>query len=1074
MKKYFVLLIAMLCLALAACGEPGETQPTACSHDYRIIEQVAASCWKTGYIQYACSQCDHGYKVESPIVAHSFAEATCTDPKTCSACQATEGEANGHSWVDATCTTPKTCSVCQITEGEANEHIWDDGVVVVEPTENNDGEKLYTCTTCGGRKTDIIPAPNHEHSYSANPTPPTCTAEGYTTYTCQCGDSYESNYVPETGHTWIAATCTAPKTCSACQTTEGDALPHEFDCPSSCQQVAEHAGFHVPTCFDGVLPCRKCGDYIYPGVPCVGNWVVQEPPTCTTAGFEVKRCDICGRQEARVLEALGHTWTEATCCTYRTCSVCQTIDFESGFNPEAHSWDDGVVVVEPTENRDGEIIYFCTLCYETKTEIIPAPNHTHTYTTKIVAPTCTEEGYTIYTCACGDSYTADSVPALGTDHTWIEATCSTYRTCSVCQTIDFESGFNPEAHSWDDGVVVVEPTEYSAGAELFTCTACEVTNVVIIPVLDHTHSYTPTITPPTCTGQGYTTYTCACGDSYVDDYVEVLDHDYQETARENGVVTYTCTVCGDSYDENLTTDSVGLEYEKNSDGTYTVVGLGTCTDLDVVIPEVYEGAAVTAIGDKAFAEETAITSIQIPDSVKSIGTRAFYGCSGITEITIPASVKSIGTQIFYKCSALHTVYYNGTYGDDENPFLSVANIKKVVFGGKTIPSYVCYSASNLTEVVILDSVTRIGSYAFYGCSRLTSATIPDSVTSIPREAFRNCSSLTSIVIPDSVTIISDEAFSFCSSLTSVYITDIEAWCGISFSSSRSNPLFYGAALYLNGELMTDLVIPDSITRIGNNAFYGCISLTSITIPDSVTSIDYNAFNGCESLTSITIPDSVTSIGDLAFNGCTNLNSVFITDLTAWCSIKFHYSNSNPLCHDANLYLDGELVTDLVIPDSVTSIGNYAFNGCESLTSITIPDSVTSIGKEAFSCCSSLSGIWVDSANPNYASDNQGVLLNKDKTILVQAPGGISEHYDIPASVISIDSDAFYGCSSLTSITIPDSVTSIGSCAFYCCRSLTDIHFGGTKEQWKAIPKYSAWDSSTGDYTVHCIDGDISK
>ena len=174
-----------------------------------------------------------------------------------------------------------------------------------------------------------------------------------------------------------------------------------------------------------------------------------------------------------------------------------------------------------------------------------------------------------------------------------------------------------------------------------------------------------------------------------------------------------------------------------------------------------------------------------------------------------------------------------------------------------------------------------------------------NITIIGDSAFSKCTNLQRIKLPNSIAETGKDAFYGCTSLKGVYITDIAAWCNIKFDSeSYSTPLYYANNLYLNGELVTDLVIPNSVTTIGDVAFAGCTCLTGITIPDSVTTISVGAFSGCTGLTSVTIPDSVTTIGRAAFSGCTGLTSV-------------------------------------TIPDSVTTIGNYAFWGCTGLTSVTI-------------------------------------------------------------------------------------------------------------------------------------------
>ena len=302
---------------------------------------------------------------------------------------------------------------------------------------------------------------------------------------------------------------------------------------------------------------------------------------------------------------------------------------------------------------------------------------------------------------------------------------------------------------------------------------------------------------------------------------------------------------------------------------------------EVVIPESveHEGAAysVTSIGSSAFRDCSGLTSVNIPNSVTSIGDYAFSGCSRLTSVTIPNSVTSIGESAFSGCS-------------------------------------------RLTSVTIPNSVTSIGDNAFSGCSRLTSVTIPNSVTSIGDNAFAVCSGLTSVTIPNSVTSIGFSAFKDCSGLTSVHISDIAAWCKIDFEDFASNPLDYAHHLYLNGEEVKDLVIPNSVTSIGDYAFEYCSGLTSVTIGNSVTSIGSGAFGGCSGLTSVIIGNSVTSIGSSAFGGCSGLTSV-------------------------------------TIGNSVTSIGDAAFAYCSGLTSVTIGSGVESIGKYAFSYCPELLDVY---------------------------------------------------------------------------------------------------------------------
>ena len=339
-------------------------------------------------------------------------------------------------------------------------------------------------------------------------------------------------------------------------------------------------------------------------------------------------------------------------------------------------------------------------------------------------------------------------------------------------------------------------------------------------------------------------------------------------------------------------------------------------------------------------------------------------------------------------------------------------------------------------------VVGIGEYAFYNCHELEGVTIPEGVTAIGKYAFYNCFRLEGMTIPESVTAIGQYAFQSCGGLKSVHISSLTAWCQIKFDYN-ANPLRQAHELYLNGERVTKLVLPEGLKAVGTDAFAGCTGLTEVTIHDGVTAIGKSAFSDCSGLTGVVIPDSVTAIGDSAFSDCSGLTEMVIphsvkaigvgvfkrcnrlTKITV-DSGNAHYMSQNDLL----LTRDGRTLVQgvngaVTIPSGVTVIAESAFEGYDGLTQVTLPAGVEVIGPNAFYRCGGLTDVAIPA----------GVEVIGPAAFY--GCGGLTD-VAIPAGVEAIGVNAFYGCSGLADAVIPASVTNIGERAFAACGRLKAI------------------------------------
>ena len=579
------------------------------------------------------------------------------------------------------------------------------------------------------------------------------------------------------------------------------------------------------------------------------------------------------------------------------------------------------------------------------------------------------------------------------------------------------------------------------------------------------HKWTTVTTEPNCQKRGYNTNTCEiCSKVTLTDYTNKIDCIWaEEYAFDNLNHWLECTMCDEIKDKEAHTsngegvcsiceypesETVGVLY-KVVDGEAKVVGYeGIATKI--CIASEYEGVPVTEIGEKAFYGQKSLKSVEIPNTVKKIGDWAFRDCTALAYAVIPEGVLEIGKMSFRNCDSLESVVIpNSVTSMGKEAFRACNGLKNLVIGDgiTTIEDWAFYNCNVLTDLTIGKNVKTIGNTAFCYCESLTNVEIPDGVTTIEEHAFSWCIQLKNIVIPNSVTTIEENAFWSCNAL------QYNVYNNAKYLGNAGNG--YVACVGMM-EDATDLLLHKDVKAIAVDAFSGCNSLINIKAAEDSSvfqTIDGNlyskdgktlvkyAFGKTEK--TMEIPQGVTKIENDAYYGSENL-------------------------------------TNIVIPDSVTTIGNRAFCGL-NLTDVEIPYSVTSIGVDAFYACCNLTAIKVDENNTAY-KDIDGVLYTKDGTTLIQYPiektdlilivpegvitisaGAFSEnHYltsvVLPEGVLEIGDFAFNTCDSLFMVSIPQSVTTLGEYAFTGIELSFDgwtydylrVYYGGTLEEWEQL------------------------
>ena len=530
---------------------------------------------------------------------------------------------------------------------------------------------------------------------------------------------------------------------------------------------------------------------------------------------------------------------------------------------------------------------------------------------------------------------------------------------------------------------------------------------------------------------------------------------------------------------------------------------GSCSSLtNIVIPNtvtaIYDNAfdgcssltsvsipdSVTFVGDEAFSMCSSLNNIKLSNNLESIGYGAFSYCESLKSIKIPESVKSIGTAAFIKCTKLSNIEFptnveklGGSLLDETEYYNTSSNWENgVLYIGNwllnTLPERI------MNDIVIKETTKYIAEYAFRDCENITSISIPEGVEYIGKDAFYNCMNLIQIKIPSTTVNIENRIFVNCYKLERIEIDDknlkydsrdncnavIETFSNTLIVGCKNSSIPYdvikiGDYAFSGCSGFSEIKIPDSVKEIGAGAFAGT-DIKSITIPNGVTSIKECTFNGCEFLKDITIPASIKSISlDDAFGDCDLSNVFFEGSADDWCNINYVDGGYDHIITD-NLYIQGNLPTEITLSDKVTSIPDYAFYNCKTLKSIKFSDSVERIGSSAFNGCTSLKELFIPAGvtdieygksfegcsglqsivvseeNRIYDSRNNcNALIKSDTNDLILG----CKNTKIPNTVKTIDDSAFEDCVDLKDINIPNGVEEILESAFRGCTGLTSIY-----------------------------------
>lgn len=854
-KKPNLLPIALVAAVLIVALIWFISSSNKCDHAVMTKPAVEPTCTEYGWTeeQY-CAICGEIFQPaeQIPMREHKASGgATCTEDSRCILCDDILEPARGHRpGAEATCTDAQSCSECG---AELN------GALGHAPGGEATCTEAQYCLTCHA---ELEPAKGHSHW--ADVTEPTCQERGYTTYTCECGDTYVEDYVDALGH------------------------------------------------------------------------VKESDATCTEDSF----CERCGE----LLESKnGHVpGAEATCTSPQYCIVCNALLDEM---------------------------------------------KKHEYETTVIPSTCTEWGYTVFTCRCGDTYNENYTDPLGHSPSGKDV-CTEESVCTRCTEV-LEPATQHTVNEW---IVDRELTETVDGIRHGFCEVCR-------ERIEKQYSYSQDLFYEELADGTYAVHIYQCKDSLIIipsahegkivSAIAVNGFGYQNQLKKV-IIPDTVSTIGEmafSNCENL--ESVTIGNSVTTIGSTAFYACKKLVSLDL------STTSVAVIGESAFAYCTKLASVTLSTGLQKIEAYAFEGCKALRSVEFPSTLTKIGIEAFMDCDGIKTVVLpNGLTELCERAFAECEILTSVTIGNllTEIPLSAFELCPSLVSVTLGSGITTIGDRAFYQCGRLADCTIPESVTSIGDEAFFDCVKLKSVSISDQVTYMGDSAFYNCDSLKT-------------------------------------LVIGEGLTMIPGNAFGDCDQLLTVVIGNSVDYIGVGAFNGCEALVSVTVGSGMIQIGSDAFYQCNRLTEVvnlstlrmqagstdhgylvyhakdvhggeskvrseneylfyFYGDI--WYLIGYIGDETDIVLPDScfgnsyEIYLRSFMydreITSLVIPDTVTVIGENAFWDCDCLTSVTIGSGVTAIESYAFYACTYLSEVIFNGTVEQWNAIEIGVYVFDDTPV----------------------------------------------------------------------------------------------